>query len=253
MLQGGQKTPKTNNMNKLFLVLCLTSVLNGARFTIGPIREEFIPAKVDSYGWICDREDAWTEGDHEKEFVMVDRFKNYRPVINKSDFDGILAYQRFPAAIRQVSNIGEVRDGDVNSDFIRNHVIDHYDITTIFALYDLEMMNKLHTNDKERVLENYLKQFTGRESNRDMARMAHSMYVNEFWNAFKLIIDEKFSFDSVLHEPIYFKDLRYLMMYAAKHFYPDDFMRKVFEVADPEAVRRYNGRCNIHYSEEVLF
>lgn len=229
-------------MNKIFLLICLASVLDGATFSIGSIRQEFIPARVDRHGGICDREDAPIVDEPAKEYVMVEKFKNYRPVINKSDFEGILPYKRFPAAIRQISNIGEVRDWQVNSDFIRNYVIDNYDITTLFALYDLEMMNRLHTNDTERVLENHLKQFISRESNRDMARMVHSMYVNEFWNAFKLIIDEKFSFDSVLNEPIHFKDLRYLMMYAAKHFYPDDFMNKVLEVADPEAARRYDKK-----------
>lgn len=188
-----------------------------------------------------------TEAETEtEEYVIIDptqvrRFSS-RPVLAKTDFDFLDEKLRFPTAIRHIWNYDPAPANHViNSKFIRNQIINGYDLNTLMTLYELEMMNPTHSYDKDRALENYLVQAVRTENNEDMANLAIEMWAMENWAALKLIIDVKFSHESPFDAPILFKDLKYLMYQALRKHVPSDFCEKVLELASPRARDRYRN------------
>lgn len=82
-----------------------------------------------------------------------------------------------------------------------------------------------------------------------MADMALQMFVEEYWNAFKFIVDSKFSFVSPFSIAIGLQDLSFLFSHAKTHFFPEAFWSKVIDLAEPAAVRHFNTEIRASFVE----
>lgn len=183
------------------------------------------------------------------EYVLVtdsDLTVMTRPHISIEDFMDLNADARLPAVIRFVTEIN-VSDDEVTSFFIKNYVLNRFDLSTILILYQIEMMDAYHTHDTEGVIEKHLKHKVFVESNENMAKLALQMFVEGYDSALKLIIDEKFSFMSPFASPLWFKDLLWLFNFASENYFPEEFYAKVISLAKPCVVRRYVSRLGIEH------
>lgn len=185
--------------------------------------------------------------DSDADYVFVtdsDLAVTKRPRILVSDFMDLSSNSRLPAVIRYITEI-DFRDKEVTSSFIRNNVIDRFDLSTVLTLYQVEMMDNYHTHDTEGVIEKHLKHKSFVEGNEIMARLALQMFVEGHDTALKLIIDEKFSYMSPFTHPLWFKDLLWLFTFASENHFPEYFFTKVLSIAKPSVVRRYVSRIGI--------
>jgi len=106
-------------------------------------------------------------------------------------------------------------------------------------------MDGLHLHDTKGVIENYLKRVLLFETNNEMAKLAHQMHINSYFNALKIIIDEKFSYESPLKNPFWFQDLFSLFKYASENYFPGAFQLKVMQLAKPCAIRHYVSKMGL--------
>lgn len=167
-----------------------------------------------------------------------------RPFLSIDDFMNLEPHRRLPAAVRQILEI-PVMDCQVTSSFITNNVLNRFDLRTILVLYEIEMMDILHLHDTKGVIESYLKRAILFENNIEMAKLAHQMYINFCFHALKIIVDEKFSYESPLKNPFWFQDLYSLFKFATDNFIPGDFQNKVMQLAKPSAIRHYVAKTGL--------
>lgn len=167
-----------------------------------------------------------------------------RPYLSIDDYMHLDPHCRLPAAVRQILEI-PVRDSQVTSSFITNNVLKRFDLRTILVLYEIEMMDMMHLHDADGVMESHLKRVIIFESNTEMAKLAHQMYINACFNSLKLIVDEKFSYESPLKHPFWFQDLFSLFKFAGEHFFPGNFQETVMRLAKPSAIRHYNKKIGL--------
>lgn len=151
-----------------------------------------------------------TEFGTDEDYIFIENFDinaTKRPFLDINEFMHLEAHLRLPAAVRKITELS-VADNEITSKFITNNVLaNHFDLWTILVLYEIEMMDVLHLHDTKGVIERYLKRVILFEKNEEMAKLAHQMYINSYFHALKIIIDEKFSYESPLKNPFWFQDL----------------------------------------------
>lgn len=183
-----------------------------------------------------------TEFDSDDDYVFIthsDANTMRRPFLEVSEFMHLDPHLRFPAAVRKILDI-PVADSQIDSSFIRNNILaNNFDLWTILVLHEIEMMDGFHLHDSKGVIESHLKWVISFETNEEMAKIAHQMYINSYFEAVKFIIDKKFSYDSPLKDPFWFQDLYSLFKYAHENHFPADFQLKVMKLARSCAMRHY--------------
>ena len=175
--------------------------------------------------------------------------KEDRPNISLEVFKSLSVEYRLPAYIRYITNI-PVSNDQVVSRFIKENVLNHLDLTKIFVLYEIEMMDVLHSHDTEAVIESHLKTKIFSESNENMADLAFKLFDEGYDKALKLVIDRKFSYNNIY----FFKDLFWLLNYAKENYFPEEFNQKVLSFDKSSVVRKYvdKSRNQIIASEPNL-
>lgn len=189
-----------------------------------------------------------TEFGTDEDYIFIENFDidaTRRPFLDINEFMHLEAHLRLPAAIRKILEL-PVADNDVTSNFIANNVLaNRFDLWTILVLYEIEMMDVLHLHDTKGVIERYLKRVILFEKNEEMAKLAHQMYINSYFHALKMIIDEKFSYESPLKNPFWFQDLYFLFQYAKDNYFSASFNLKVIELSKPCAIRYYVSKVGL--------
>ena len=198
--------------------------------------------------FIQDLKQFCTQFGNDDDYVFINHFDaniSRRPFLDISEFIHLDPHLRLPAAVRKVLDI-PVADHQVTSKFIKNNVLsNNFDLWTILVIYEIEMMDGLHLHDTKGVIENYLKRVLLFETNNEMAKLAHQMHINSYFNALKIIIDEKFSYESPLKNPFWFQDLFSLFKYASENYFPGAFQLKVMQLAKPCAIRHYVSKMGL--------
>ena len=195
--------------------------------------------------------DKYLDSDSESEYDIIDSVwkEEDRPDISIEVFKSLSVENRLPAYIRYITNI-PVSNNQVVSRFIKENVLNHLDLTKIFVLYEIEMMDVLHSHDTEAVIESHLKTKIFSESNENMADLAFKLFDEGYDKALKLVIDRKFSYNNIY----FFKDLFWLLNYAKENYFPEEFNQKVLSFDKSSVVRKYvdKSRNQIIASEPNL-
>jgi hypothetical protein len=167
-----------------------------------------------------------------------------RPFISFKVFKNLTKDYRLPAYIRYVTNMPFNND-QVNSQFIKDNVLNRFELRIIFDLYELEIMDIFHSHDSEAVIESYLKTKIFNESNENMADITGQLFVEELDQSLKLVIDRKFSYKSAISilNQFPFQDLYWLFNYAEANNFMEGFYQKVLSLAKPSVVRLYLSKA----------
>ena len=182
-----------------------------------------------------------SNSDSDSEYEIVDYSdwkKEDRPNISLEVFKSLSVEYRLPAYIRYITNI-PVSNDQVVSRFIKDKVLSNLDLAKIFVLYEIEMMDVLHSHDTEAVIESHLKTKIFSESNENMADLAFKLFDEGYDKALKLVIDRKFSYKLPITIPVWFQDLFWLLNYSKENNFTDEFREKVLSLARPSVVRKY--------------
>ena len=182
-----------------------------------------------------------SNSDSDSEYEIVDYSdwkKEDRPNISLEVFKSLSVEYRLPAYIRYITNI-PVSNDQVVSRFIKDKVLSNLDLAKIFVLYEIEMMDILHSHDIEAVIESHLKTKMFSESNENMADLAFKLFNEGHEKALKLVIDQKFSYSWQISNIFQFKDLFWLLNYSKDKKFPEVFHQKVLSLASPSVVRKY--------------
>lgn len=192
-----------------------------------------------------------TESDSDDEYDKIDDSiwkEEDRPIISIEVFKELTNEYRLPAYIRYITNL-PVSNDQVNSKFIKENVLSQFDLGIICVLYELEMMDNLHTHDTEAVIESHLKKSIFYDSNENMANLAWQLHNEGYDKALKLLLDQKFSYKSPISNAWWFQDLSWLFNYGKEHYFADGFYQKVLSLAKPSAVRRYVSKVGNNITE----
>jgi transcriptional regulator CtsR len=165
-----------------------------------------------------------------------------RPFIPFEVFKNLTKEYRLPAYIRYITNMPFSND-QVNSQFIRDNVLNRFELSIIFDLYELEMMDTFHSHDTKAVIESYLKTKIFNSSNENMADIAAQLFAEELDQSLKLVIDQKFCYKSAILNQFRFQDLYWLFNYAEANCFMEGFYHKVLSLAKPAVVRRYLSKA----------